>query len=83
MARVIRYPSRTTASHSRRDILEKGPQHLVERWLEGVQRHDLERMQKTLDIFGIQVYKAHSPFPCPDLCHFGPLSSTGGMEKGG
>lgn len=83
MAQVIASPSRTATTYSRYDIVEKGPQHLVERWLGRIEKDNLKHMQEALDIFEVQVYKAHSPFPCPDLCHFGPLDSSGGMEKGG
>lgn len=51
------------------------------RWLGRIEEDNLKHMQETLDVFEIPVYKAYSPFPCPDLCHFGPLGSTGGLEK--
>jgi len=74
MERVLRLPSRTTSVDSKRVIRAEGPGALVGRWLKQIDKGEIEGMEQLLNAFGIEVYRADSPYPDEVLCHFGPLA---------
>ena len=73
MLKVFRLPSRTASVDSKRLVQVEGPERLVTRWRERVDKAELERMDEVLTAFGVEVYNAYSPYPAESLCHFGPL----------
>lgn len=73
MWKVVLKPSRTTTQDSKRVIQRRGPRALVDRWMQKVSDKEIAEVQEVLNTFGIRVYKADSPFPHRELCHFGAL----------
>ena len=74
MARMVFRPSRTTFfAESRQAIATQGPQALLGKWQKQVPQEDLKGVQEILDVLGIWVYGAFSPYPVANLCHFGPF----------
>lgn len=73
MRNTILSPSRTTLPDSKHLIQAKGPSHLVKRWLKQVDLKDIGNIDKVLEAFGVEIYKASSPYPASELCHFGSL----------
>ncbi len=45
----------------------------MERWLEQIDKEEVDGMEQLLNAFGIEVYRANSRYPDEALCHFGPL----------
>ena len=74
MWRVLWLPSRTTSVDSKRVIRVEGPGALVGRWLEHIDKGEIEGMRELLNSFGIEIYRADSPYPDKALCHFGTLA---------
>lgn len=74
MLNVLRLPSRTASIDSRRVVQTEGPERLVARWRERVDKAEIERMDELLTAFGVDAYTANSPYPAESLCHFGPLN---------
>jgi len=74
MWRVLQLPSRTTSVDSKRAIRAEGSGALVGRWLKHIDKGEIEGMRELLNAFGIEVYRADSPYPDEALCYFGPLA---------
>jgi len=78
MHQRIARPSRTALSHSKTDITEKGSQYLLRRWLDEVDPETARGAMSILqDLLDIRVYRHDSPYPAPELCHFGPFEPEG------
>lgn len=74
MQKVLRLPSRTSSVDSKKVIRTEGPRALVGRWLKYVDKGEIEGIRELLNVFGIEVYRADSPYPDEALCYFGPLT---------
>jgi len=74
MQRVLQLPSRTTSVDSKAVIRAEGPRALIGRWLKHINKTEIEGMKELLNAFGIEIYRADSPYPIEVLCHFGPLA---------
>ena len=73
MTKVLQLPSRTTSADSRQVVQTEGAKALVTRWLKRTNPGDLEGIEELLDAFGVDIYKADSPYSSKALCHFGSL----------
>jgi len=74
MHRVLQLPSSTTSVDSKRVIRMEGSGALVGRWLKYIDKGKIEDMRELLNVFGVDVYRADSPYPDEVLCHFGPFA---------
>ncbi len=73
MYRTIFSPSPTTTLSSRRVILRKGPSALIKMWIRKITHSDIVAVDPVLKMFDIKAYTASSPYPHPELCHFGKI----------
>ena len=74
MSETADRPSRTTTADSDHRIRSEGPGSLVEQSLQEVGSEEIEGVERLLEGFGVDVYKASSPYPSLAFSHFGALN---------
>jgi len=73
MLDTIIKPSKTTSRQSKKDIIEKNPSYLVNRWKEKIDENTESKAMNVLEGFGIDAYKKGSTIPSIKLLHFGSI----------
>jgi len=73
MLEIIHTPSKTTSRQSKKDIIEKGPSFLINRWKNKIDENVESEAMNILEEFGIDTYKKGSTIPSTTLLHFGSI----------
>jgi hypothetical protein len=72
MQAYLERPSPTAQPATRADLAQRGARYLLHRWRQQVLQEDAQAAMRLLrDVLGLTAYSWDSPFPAPELCHFG------------
>jgi len=74
MKKTARLPSKTATKKSKKNISEKNSNYLAKRWVRRVNKKEIKRVEKIMDVFGIDIYKADDVRPSS---RFSSLSNFG------
>ena len=70
MLKTVFNPSRTASKKSKKDILEKDPYYLVNKWKNKIDNYTESKVMSILNEFGIDAYKKGRTLPSSTLLHF-------------